>query len=226
MSEAESLVVDLVVPARNCADVLGETMALVPRRLVRSVVVVDNASTDATAQVAADSGAIVVRENRVGYGAACRRGITHLSALPRKPDIVVFVPPNGSSDPSELALLLDPIQDGSAELVLGTRSKSERDRGTAVAVRLIGAIYRYRFNDVGPFRAIRFPALVALGMRDSGDGWDAEMQVKSLKLGLRIAEVAVRAPTTSQAAEPGRLTKSASAAGRTLYQILRHSTAR
>jgi hypothetical protein len=100
--------------------------------------------------------------------------------------------------------------------------------GARLALGLIGAIYRHRFGDLGPFRAIRLPALIALGMRDAGSGWAVEMQVKALKLGLRVAEVpvAVRAAPASDEPLLRRCRDSVEATGRVLFQIVRHATAR
>lgn len=219
------LVTDLVFPVRNCADTLGETIAAVPSRLVRSIVVVDRDSQDASAQVARGAGAVVLRQSVDGYGAAARRAVSHLEALPHPPDVVAFCAGDGSDDPTELERLLAPIDTDNAELVVGVRGGKGRGRpvGTRVALGLIGAIYRYRFEDLGPFRAIRMPALVAMGLTDNGDGFGAEMQVKALNLGLSIVEVPVR---YRQSEGRAKLSTAAKKASRTLLQIVKHSTAR
>jgi len=221
-------VVDVVIPARNCAGSLAPTLAALPPRLIRSVVVIDNGSTDATAQTARDAGAIVLRESKVGYGRACKRAIAHLERLPRSPDVVVFLSADGSDNPADLPALLEPIRDDNAELVVGSRpSRGRGSAGNRVAIGLIGVIYRRKFDDLGPFRAIRFPALVALGMTDNGDGWNVEMQVKALVLGLRIAEVPVSCRDSHESESATRTVRSSiSKTGRVLFQILRHSTAR
>lgn len=226
------LVVDLVIVARNCAGALGPTLAALPTRDLRSVVVVDNGSTDATALVARDAGALVVFEPAVGHGAACRRAISHLAALPRPPDAVVFLAPDSSDDPAAIPALLEPIRSGNAELVVADRSSAEGGSASRVTERmalgLIGLIYRHQFADLSGFRAIRFPALVALGPTDRGSGWNVEMQVKALRFGLRIAEVPVRyrTPFPPPGLRAGGLKSSVSSAGRMLLQILWHATAR
>lgn len=224
--------IDLVVVARNCAGSLGATLAALPSRELRCVVVVDAGSTDATPLVARDAGAVLLHERAAGYGAACRRAIAHLESLPRRPDAVVFMPGDGSVDPADLPALLAPIRSGNAELVVGVppRKGGGGVTGAAdrVALGLIGLLYRQKFGGLGAFRAVRFPALVALGLSDRGDAWNVEMQVKAVRLGLRIAEVAV-APRVidllpeSRAAE---LRQTMSSTGRRLLQILRHATAR
>lgn len=222
--QLEPLVVDLVIPAHNCAGSLGATLAALPARELRSVVVVDNASTDATSLVARDAGAVLLHEPAHGYGAACRRAIAHLETLPRPPDVVVFMSSDGSDDPADIARLLEPIRAGGAELVLASRREARGAAGDRLALGLIGLLYRHQFADLGRFRAIRFPALVALGLSDRGEAWNVEMQVKALRFGLRIAEV-----TASERSRPARaesVRASLSSTGRKVFQILRHATAR
>lgn len=223
--------IDLIIAARNDAATLGPALAAVPARHVRSVVVVDNDSRDGTGQVALDAGAIVLREPRVGYGAACKRAVLHLEALPRPPDVVVFMAADGSDDPADLPSLLLPIHRDSAELVIGVRQREGRlvrQSRSRVALGLISAIYRHRFEDIGPFRAVRFPALVALGMKDAGAGWNVEMLVKAVNFGLHIVEVPVasHAQTSARAPGVGELIDSVGTTSRVLFRILRNATAR
>ena len=198
-------------------------------RRVRSVVVIDNASTDGTAQVARDGGAVVLRESRIGYGSACRRAVAHLESLPTPPDAVVFFPADGTCDPAEIPAIMEPMRTDNVELVIGVRdSRRRKQTPTRIALSMIGMLYRYRFEDFGPFRAIRFPAMIALGLGDRGDGWDIEMQLKAVKLGLAIVELPVSYRELPNARR-GRLRtagRSIGSAGRMLFQILRHSTAR
>jgi glycosyltransferase involved in cell wall biosynthesis len=204
-----------------------------PPRTVRAVVVVDNASSDATARVAEDAGAVVVREARLGYGAACLRGIAHLSTLPRPPDVVVFCSGSGADDPREIAGLIRPLRENLFDLVIGSRvlgtqplNAGERAENF-VTTGLIRAIYGHRYTDVSPFRAIRYPALVALGLRDAGHGFLVEMQVKALKVGLRIAETPVthRAPLRPRALSE-KMKGTLGTGAKALFQILRHATTR
>src|SRR5450432_67728 len=195
-------------------------------RQLRSVVVVDSASRDATSAIARDAGALVLRESRGGIGAACLHAIAHLSSLPEPPGVVVFVPADGRADPADLPLLLAPIADGSAELAIGVRDRGA-PLGERVVVGLIRAVYRHQFHDLGPMRAVRFPALIALGMSDRGSGWDVEMSVRALKLGLAIAEVPVAGKELVRGRlGPQRAAFAAAAGGRSLFHILRHATMR
>lgn len=218
---------DVIIPAHNSASTLRAVLAAVPTRLVRSVVVVDNGSQDATAQVARDAGAVVIRERQVGYGAACNRGIAHLASQPSPPEAVVFMAADGSDDPQDVAALLEPIRHDNAELVIGMRTHDGRPTGR-LARTLISALYRHRFEDFGPFRAIRYPALVALAMADRGTGWNVEMQVKAIKLGLDIVEVPVshRMAEVERPAKVREVIDTMETTGRVLFQILRNAPTR
>lgn len=217
---APRLRVDVVVPARDAAATLPALLAALPGRDVRAVVVVDRASSDTTVGIARDRGAIVLREPSGGYGAACLRAMAHFAELPEPPEVVVFVPADATLADGELAALLSPIAEKDAELTMGVRRGGLPQK---VALGLIEAVYRHRFHDAGPVRAIRYPALVALGMSDRGDGWNVEMLVRALKLGLGMLEVPVGGATAR-----GRLgvRAAAVAGGRSLFHILRHATVR
>jgi len=173
------------------------------------------ASTDRSAEIARDAGALVLREPTGGYGAACQRAQAHFGALPRVPEIIVFIPGDRPAAASALLDLVEPIGARGVELVLGaeTGRKPMREK---LAVGLIGNIYRQRWSGVGPVRALKFPALVALGMRDRGDGWDVEMLVRAVKLGLSCDEVAL----------PADARRDPKVGSRALLHILRHATMR
>jgi glycosyltransferase involved in cell wall biosynthesis len=166
---------------------------------VREVVVVDNGSTDRTAEAARRAGATVVSEPRRGYGAACLAGLAHLRRDP--PEIVAFLDADHSDDPAELPDVLRPILERRADLVVGSRTLGQREPGSlspvqrfgnGLATLLMRLAFRGRFTDLGPFRAIRWEALERLVMRDRDYGWTVEMQCRALKAGLRCAEVPVR----------------------------------
>src|SRR5262245_4672826 len=181
-------VIDVVVPTRDHASSLGALLGGLPHRAIRSVVVVDRASTDRTTEIARDAGALVLREPTGGYGAACLRAQAHFSALPRVPDLVVFLPGDRAAAAAAIPSLVAPLAERGLELVLGVEY-GRRRLSEKMVIRLINTVYRHRWTGVGPVRAIRFPALIALGMRDRGDGWDVEMLVRAIKLGLSCDEV-------------------------------------
>jgi len=204
-----------VVPAQDHAASLGPLLRDLPHRAIRSVVVVDRASTDRTPEIARDAGALVLREPTGGYGAACLRALAHFSALPRVPDVIVFIPGDRPAAAPAIAALIAPIADRGIELVLGAEP-GRRPLGEKLVTGLIGTVYRHRWSGVGPVRAIRFPALVALGMRDRVTGWDVEMLVRAVKLGLSCDEVVL----------PDEERRETKAFGRALLHILRHATMR
>lgn len=187
----------VIIPALNEEESLGATLDRVPRNLFQTVIVADNGSTDRTAEVAREHGAIVVNELERGYGAAC---LAALAAVPTDTEAVAFMQADSSEDPEEAALLLAPIADGRADLVLGSRMMGRAERGSVrihqafgnrLATFLIRILFGYRYTDLGPFRAIRLESLRALGMRDRNYGWTVEMQIKALRHGLRVLEVPV-----------------------------------
>jgi glycosyltransferase involved in cell wall biosynthesis len=196
--------VSVIIPVFNERDSLPLVVGDIPRGLVAEVVVVDNGTTvgtDLFAQILGANGnplpVRLVRVARRGYGSACLAGIAALEASP--PDVVVFLDGDYSDHPEEMPDLLAAIDRG-ADLVIGSRTLGRREPGALLpqarfgnllACFLIRVLYRYRYTDMGPFRAIRWDALRRIRMRDRDFGWTCEMQVKALREGLRIAEVPV-----------------------------------
>jgi glycosyltransferase involved in cell wall biosynthesis len=189
--------VDAVIPALDEEATIGAVVRSLPRRIVRTIVVVDNGSRDATAEQARAAGAQVVCEPRRGYGAACLAGI---AALPPDGEVIVFLDADGSDDVTALERLLEPIEGGRADLVVGSRAGRAAEgltgpqrAGNAVAAAWLRRRYGMAATDLGPFRAIRRQALDALEMADRDYGWTVEMQIKAARLGLAYEEIHVRA---------------------------------
>lgn len=191
--------IDTVSPVYNEADSLPRVLADIPRPPVRRMVVADNNSTDGSAEVAREHGAVVVPAPVQGYGSACLAGLDHLRQND-PPEIVVFLDADYSDHPEELPRVVEPILAGEADLVIGSRILGEREpgallpqarAGNLVACTLIRLLYGHRYTDLGPFRAITWDALERLEMNDPNFGWTAEMQVKALRRGLRVVEVPV-----------------------------------
>jgi glycosyltransferase involved in cell wall biosynthesis len=198
----DSVNVDVVIPARDEEAALPDVLALLPHAgegwRVRRVMVADNGSRDRTAAVARAAGATVVSEPRAGYGAACLAAIACLGPVP--PDVVAFVDGDASDDPAELPQLLAPLLEDRADLVVGSRARGRREPGAFTPAQAFGnllapvllrLLWGARVTDLGPFRAIRWEALVRLGMRDRDYGWTVEMQARAFARHLRYAEVPV-----------------------------------
>lgn len=192
----------VIIPALNEEASLPHVLADLPP--VAGVLVIDNGSTDATAEVALRAGATLLREPRRGYGAACLCGLAHVEQSVRDghpaPRVVVFLDADYSDHPELLPSLVEPIRAGEAELVLGSRLLGKREAGAMppqavfgnrLACFLMRLLFRSTYTDLGPFRAIDYRALRKLNMRDSGFGWTVEMQIKAVRLGMRVRELPV-----------------------------------
>ena len=188
----------VIIPALDEERSLPKVLAEIPRSLASEVVVVDNGSRDRTSEVAKAAGATVLSEPREGYGQACLTGIAYLAEEP--PEVVVFVDGDYSDRAAEMTGLLEPILEGRADFVVGSRVLGQRERGALapqarwgnwLATRLLHALYGYRFTDLGPFRAIRYETLLTLDMQDRDYGWTAEMQAKAARSSVRSTEVPV-----------------------------------
>ena len=164
------------------------------------MVVVNNNSTDDTPAVAREGGATVVDEKRQGYGSACLKGMAHIADKANLPEIIVFLDADYSDHPEEMTLLVQPIVDGNADMVIGSRALGQREKGSMMpqqvfgnwlATRLMRLFHGVSYTDLGPFRAIRYESLVALGMKDKDYGWTIEMQIKAAKNSLTFAEIPV-----------------------------------
>ena len=172
----------------------------IPKHLVRDIIVCNNGSSDQTAQVAAIAGAIVVNQPKKGYGNACLKGMEYIAQQTIKPDIVVFLDADYSDHPEEMTIVIAPITEGVADLVIGSRALGARESGSMtpqqvfgnwLATRLIRLFFNYSFTDLGPFRAIRYDKLLDINMIDKNFGWTVEMQVKAAKRKLRCTEIPV-----------------------------------
>lgn len=172
----------------------------IPKHLVRDIIVCNNGSSDQTAQVATTAGATVVNQPKKGYGNACLKGMEYIAQKTIKPDIVVFLDADYSDHPEEMSLIIAPITEGVADLVIGSRALGARESGSMtpqqvfgnwLATRLIQLFFNTSFTDLGPFRAIRYDKLLDINMIDKNFGWTVEMQVKAAKRKLRCMEIPV-----------------------------------
>jgi glycosyltransferase involved in cell wall biosynthesis len=226
-------VVDVIIPALDEERSIGKVLGELPCGRVRRVVVVDNGSTDRTAERAEAGGAIVVPEPRRGYGRACLAGIRYLASLDTPPDVVVFLDADSSDRPGELPTVIEPLLSGRADVVVGSRVLGRRETGALLpqarfgnwlATHLIRLLYGVRMTDLGPFRAIRWSRLLELDMRDEDFGWTAEMQVKTARRRLAYEEVPVSyRRRVGRSKISGTLSGSLRAGYKILYTIFRHA---
>ncbi len=186
----------VVIPVFNEQEAIRNVLSDIPSHLDADVVVVDNGSTDRTVDLARQMGARIVHEHRRGYGWACLAGIDALET----PDIVVFLDGDYSDYPDEMTLLVEPIAEGRADMVIGSRILGTREAGALLpqarfgnwlATWLIRRLFGANFTDLVPFRALAYPALVKLDMQDKTFGWTVEMQVKAARMDFRFLEVPV-----------------------------------
>jgi glycosyltransferase involved in cell wall biosynthesis len=188
--------ISIVIPALNEAESIGHVVSEMPWPLIAECVVVDNGSTDGTAELAAAAGARVIESPR-GYGAACKAGADAALATST---ILVFMDGDGSDIIAGLAELVGPIERDEADFVIGSRIRGRRAPGSMLpsqvfAGRMVGALLRLtqgvRYTDMGPFRAVRRTSLETLQMSEMTYGWNLEMQIKACQYRLRIVEIAV-----------------------------------
>ena len=222
----------VLVPALDEEDALPPLLAGLRARGVRRVVVVDNGSTDATARVAREGGAAVVSEPARGYGAACLAGLRHLAAADPPPEVVVFLDADDDEAAKRVAELAAPVLEGRADLVVGVRRDPAGGTGTlllharlgnAVVLGLAALLFGRRWRDLGPFRAVAFDRLLALGMDDRDWGWTLQMQVRAELRGLRVLEVEVphRPRARGRSKITGSLTTSLRVGGKMLWTLAR-----
>ena len=194
----------VIIPVLDEEETLGNVLRAIPSWVDR-VVVVDNGSVDSSARIAREHGVELVREPVRGYGAACLAGIRALTDT----DWVIFMDADGCYDPRECGTLLEPISTRKADLVIGVRTALRSEKGAQTCLqalgnrfvcRLIRWRWGHRFNDLGPFRAVRYAVFDTLCMSDQNYGWTLEMQLKAARRGLLLEEV----PVTCRRRQGGR----------------------
>jgi glycosyltransferase involved in cell wall biosynthesis len=229
MNEAVARI-SVVIPALNEAESIAAVVrGCLATNLPREVIVVDNGSTDRTADNARAAGARIISETKAGYGRACTAGIRALSP---ECEIVVFLDGDGSDCPEMMAELVRPILNREKDFVIGSRTRGRREPGSMnlqqrfagrLAGWLVSILYGVRYTDMCPFRAIRREALDRLPMREETYGWNLEMQMKAARGGLRILEVPVnhRCRTGGVSKVSGTLRGSIAAGRRIILTLLR-----
>jgi glycosyltransferase involved in cell wall biosynthesis len=187
--------VAVVIPTFNEAESIAVVVAELPRAIVGRIIVADGGSSDGTPERARSAGAEVVEVGR-GYGRACLAGVQAAADA----EIVVFLDGDGADDPAAIAALIAPLRSGTADFVIASRARGQREAGSMashqllaglIAGRLTQWLYGVRYTDMCALRAIRRDALLALGMREMTYGWNLEMQMRVARAGLRAVELPV-----------------------------------
>jgi glycosyltransferase involved in cell wall biosynthesis len=194
--------IKVIIPAFNEQDAIANVVNEIPK-IVDEVIVVSNNSTDNTEINAKNAGATVLKEHRKGYGYACLKGMEYIAnlALEKQPYIIVFLDGDYSDYPAQLIEIIDPIIKDDIDFVIGSRVKRLRETGAMTPQQVFGnwlatflmtLLFKAKFTDLGPFRAIKYQKLLALKMVDKTYGWTIEMQLKVLKHKLSYVEIPVK----------------------------------
>ena len=221
--------ISVIIAALNEEAAIAKVIDAVPRDLADEIIVVDNGSTDRTAEVARVAGARVVQEPVPGYGRAFRAGLRSVSP---KCEIVVFLDGDGSDCPEMMDRLVTPIIEGRSDFVIGSRTRGHREIGSMnfhqiLAGYMVGFIlkilYGVHCTDMGPFRAIRRDTLDSLRLREETYGWPLEMQMRAARARVRTIEVPVnyRRRAGGQSKIAGTIRGSFLAASRILTTLAR-----
>ena len=227
--------VAIVIPALNEEAALRHLLPEIPSHFAQWIIVADNGSSDGTAAVARAAGAVVASEPARGYGRNCLKGFKTACGLGA--DVVIFMDGDGSDDPVDLPMMLAPISEGRADLVIGSRVSERSEQGAVppqarlgnwLVSRLIRVLYGARLADIGSFRAIRCSSLEALQMSEMTFGWPVEMLVKAARAHYRIAELPIhyRHRSHGRSKVAGTIVGSVKAAFYMLRTTLRYAGAR
>ena len=199
-----------VIPAYNEEKSISKVL-LLTSRIVDRVIVVDDGSTDITAEIAKAMGFVVLRhEENEGKGAALRTGVAY-AQKEYKFDILVTIDSDLQHDPTEIPLLLDPILQGAADVVIGVRPM---ERGVMPRDRIIGNKLLDAMSNTGDdkhrdtqsgFRAYSASALSKIRFVEDGMAIESQTYIDAVSAGLRIVEVPVSTTYVGITQKRGRL---------------------
>ncbi len=196
MNNKESIAI--IIPALNEEEAIQKLLTEIPPASAQWIIVVDNGSTDRTAQVAEEAGATVASEPIAGYGRACWKGFQTARALGA--EFLIFMDGDGSDDPLDIPQMLTPIVKGQADFTIGSRISRRSEKGAIppqarlgnwLVSHLIRLFYGAQIHDIGSFRAIRCEKLAALNMHEMTFGWPVEMLVKAARAHYSILEIPI-----------------------------------
>ena len=188
--------ISVVIPTLNEEQAIGEVVSNIPKNIRGRIFVVDNGSSDGTAERARAAGARVIYESRRGYGSACLAG----ARAAHQSEIIVFLDGDRSDDPRQLEAIAAPLIADQADLTIGSRIGGALEKGSMplharvgnrIIVVILRLLYGVRITDIGSFRAIRTRQLFRLNMEQMTYGWPVEMVVKAAQEGLRIQSVPI-----------------------------------
>ena len=188
--------ISIIIPVLNEEKSILKVINDIPSEFKRSIIVVDNGSSDNTCNLVKRENITLLQENKKGYGSACFKGIEYLKENYPDTEIVIFLDGDYSDYPEEIIKIINPIINEGYDIVIGARQNKkaltlQQRFGNWLATKLIKIFYHHSFEDLGPFRAIKFEKLLELEMQDRDFGWTVEMQVKAVKNNLKIKEVPV-----------------------------------
>ena len=201
MNQIKKQKISLIIPVYNEEGSIGKVIEDIPRKVVDEIIVVDNGSTDNSAEIAKSKGATVLSQPIRGYGAACLKGIDYLKQQSPSPDLLIFLDGDYSDYPEEAEELISKINEG-YDLVLGSRVLGVKQHkaqlsshsilGNKMAGFFLNLLFGGDYTDLGPFRIIKFNSLLKLNMADMNYGWTMEMQIKAQRYNLKTCEIPVR----------------------------------
>lgn len=192
--------IKVIIPALNEENAISKVIKEIPE-FVDEIIVIDNGSNDNTSVVAKEFGATVLHEIKRGYGYACLKGLNYIRNLKDRTDVIVFLDGDYSDYPNQMSKLISPIIYDNFDFVLGSRRQILSEKGAMnshqifgnwLATTLMSLLFKSKFTDLGPFRAIKYDVLQKLNMCDKTYGWTIEMQLKILKHKYKYLEVPVK----------------------------------
>ena len=216
MAERPPGKVIVVMPAMNAARTLEETVRAIPREWVDEIILVDDASSDDTVELARGLALkLVWHPHNAGYGA--NQKTCYLEALQRDADAVVMLHPDGQYEPELIGAMVEPILSGQADLVLGSRLalpgmalangmprwKYLVNRAlTAIENRIMGTSLSEAHTG---YRAYSRRLLMTVPfLRNAADfSFDSEMLMQAAHFGMRIHEVPARGRYFEEASSVG-----------------------
>jgi len=195
MRQNTAMQASIIIPALNEAESIAQVLREIPEGFAAEILVIDGGSSDDTVDIARSAGARVIHEPRPGYGMACARGVSEAAS-----NLLIFMDADGADDPGCIPQLTAPLQNGTADLVLGSRLIEKMGTGAMpwhqhagnwLSALLIRRLYRIPITDLSPFRAVDRNKLQAIKMQEMTYGWPTEMIVKAARFGWRIQEIQV-----------------------------------